>query len=248
MIQTIIETISSAELIPLISAELESQGIPLVPILNISIIQPPGTNFFVLDYTDMSKLLSYFGGVISLSVNSEEATVHYQTLSSAFFAQKALNKKFIQELNLTLVVSWSRLPISKSVPKVDTLINIAEYKYTCKYLIEIKNCNEFQVSRRIIGPKGRNMKRIIEECTAQVREKDAIKLRLRGLGSGYKEGPDAEESSEPLHLCVSSKYFDMFTLASRATERLILSIYGEYDAYLKKKGENPRNLRIKILN
>ena len=37
------------------------------------------------------------------------------------------------------------------------------------------------------------MKRIIEN-TIKNRGKDLLKLRLRGIGSGYKEGPDHKES------------------------------------------------------
>lgn len=36
-------------------------------------------------------------------------------------------------------------------------------------------------------------------------ESDSIKLRLRGRGSGYKEGPNKAESDDPLHLCISCK-------------------------------------------
>lgn len=39
---------------------------------------------------------------------------------------------------------------------------------------------------------------------------DFVKLRLRGQGSGYKEGPEKLESNEPLHLCVSSRYLEVY--------------------------------------
>jgi hypothetical protein len=58
------------------------------------------------------------------------------------------------------------------------------------------------VARRIIGSKGINMKRIIEESIEQAKNtayyntnpknlensNELLKLRLRGKGSGYKEG------------------------------------------------------------
>jgi len=37
------------------------------------------------------------------------------------------------------------------------------------------------------------------------RDKEAVKLRLRGRGSGYKES-NKKENNESLHLCISSKY------------------------------------------
>ena len=48
------------------------------------------------------------------------------------------------------------------------------------------------------------MKRIINKCKSKG-EKETVKLRLRGRGSGYKEGPQNKESDEPLHLCISAK-------------------------------------------
>ena len=57
---------------------------------------------------------------------------------------------------------------------------------------------------------------------------ETVKLRLRGRGSGYKEGPENLESIEPLHLCVSSRYFDIYSTACRFVENLLLGIYEEY--------------------
>jgi len=65
-------------------------------------------------------------------------------------------------------------------------------KYTCRFDIQIENDKEFQVARRLIGAKGCNMKRIIELCckgTNYDQFQEIVKLRLRGKGSGFKEGP-----------------------------------------------------------
>jgi hypothetical protein len=66
-------------------------------------------------------------------------------------------------------------------------------KFTCRYEIQIDNDKEFQVARKIIGCKGCNMKNIIDACLSQIgadpkADSDSIKLRLRGRGSGYREG------------------------------------------------------------
>jgi len=46
------------------------------------------------------------------------------------------------------------------------------------------------------------MKRIVEKVNGKGRRGKAsseqVKLRLRGKGSGFEEGPNKEESSEPL--------------------------------------------------
>lgn len=53
------------------------------------------------------------------------------------------------------------------------------------------------------------MKRIIAECSQQFYSgkfaDETVKLRLRGKGSNFKEGPERMESQDPLNLCVSSK-------------------------------------------
>ena len=63
-------------------------------------------------------------------------------------------------------------------------------KYTCRYDIQIPNEREFQVARRLIGAKGCNMKRVISHCSKNMPQAmEVVKLRLRGKGSGFKEGP-----------------------------------------------------------
>lgn len=41
------------------------------------------------------------------------------------------------------------------------------------------------------------------------------------------------ESDEPLHLCVSAKYQDLFTKSCELVEALLLKIYSEYKTYGK---------------
>ena len=119
-------------------------------------------------------------------------------------------------------------------------------KYTCKYEILISNDKEFQISRRLIGKKGYNMKKIIEECKLKLEEdglktnniNDIIKLRLRGKGSGYKEGPQNKESNETLHLCISSKNQEGLIKAIELVDDLINKIYEDYKIHCIKKGIN----------
>ena len=69
-------------------------------------------------------------------------------------------------------------------------------KFTCRYDIQIENDKEFQVARRLIGSKGINMKRIVDQCYkgCSTPIQDVVKLRLRGRGSGFKEGPCQQDS------------------------------------------------------
>ena len=73
---------------------------------------------------------------------------------------------------------------------------------------------------------------------------DVIKLRLRGQGSGFKEGPNNCESPEPLHLCVSSKYFEKYTEACRYVEKLLKDVYSEYNNFCRYRGRPTYNYKI----
>jgi len=100
-------------------------------------------------------------------------------------------------------------------------------KFTCRFIIGVDNDKEFQVVRRIIGAKGINMKKIVQETDA--------KLRLRGVGSGYFEGAAQKESPEPLQLCISCTNPDGYALAITHVEELLSRVYGEYQQFCKMK-------------
>ena len=144
-------------------------------------------------------------------------------------------------------------------------------KYTCKYEILIPNDKDFQIARRLIGSKGCNMKKILEECKKIQKysnkskqnfnntnnnfknnnnfENENVKLRLRGQGSGYKEGPKNEESSEPLHLCISTRTKELMKKACELVNELFNKIYEEYKKHCNKLGINPiSKLAVKIEN
>jgi len=127
-------------------------------------------------------------------------------------------------------------------------------KFTCKYEIQIENDKDFQVARKIIGSKGYNMKKIIDVCQKKMNnsfaagQNDFLKLRLRGKGSGFKEGPEKKESDEPLHLCISSKHQEVYRLACDYVQDLLSTIYHDYKVYCQRTGRRyPDNLKIKYV-
>ena len=65
-------------------------------------------------------------------------------------------------------------------------------------------------------------------------QSDVVKLKLRGKGSGFKEGPNYEESQEPLSISVSSTYYDKYLIACNHVQELILNVYEEYKAFCAK--------------
>lgn len=120
-------------------------------------------------------------------------------------------------------------------------------KFTCKYEVVIKNIPGFSAARKIIGNRGKNMKNILDRLKDNHFEgpiQDVIKLRLRGQGSGFKEGPNNCESPEPLHLCVSSKYYEKYTEACKLVEKLLRDVYQEYNNFCRWKGRPVKQYKI----
>jgi hypothetical protein len=109
-------------------------------------------------------------------------------------------------------------------------------KFTCRIDIGIENDKEFQVARRIIGTKGCNMKKIVDVSNA--------KLRLRGKGSGYLEGPTQTESPEPLHICISCTNESGYSEAVKAVTGILESVYVDYKAYLQGKKRRSPNITV----
>merc|ERR1712054_317550 len=70
-------------------------------------------------------------------------------------------------------------------------------KLLCRYNVCIEQDRAFNVVRKLLGDRGSHMKSIAESTGA--------KLRIRGCGSGYLEGPEKKEASdEPLMVCISA--------------------------------------------
>lgn len=111
-------------------------------------------------------------------------------------------------------------------------------KLQCQFLIGIEEEPEFHAVRKVLGGAGSNMKKIAGDT--------GVKLRLRGRGSKFLEGPAQEESSDPLMLCVSAPSRSAYDAAVVMVRSLLHSVYHEYDQHLEKKGLPPSGLQVKL--
>jgi hypothetical protein len=115
------------------------------------------------------------------------------------------------------------------------------------------------------------MKRIIDMCKLRdPMNYYGVKLRLRGKGSGFKEGPKNRESNDDLHLCVSSQFmeynnyemhtlfpfyqenitmaYEVFIFACKSIENLLHKVYKDYEVFQTNKKLSPNGrLNIKKL-
>ncbi|CAK93929.1 unnamed protein product (macronuclear) [Paramecium tetraurelia] len=160
--------------------------------------------------------------------------IKFNSVFDAFIVYKLLNKHQIKELDVTIKIEFTS---QQDLLEIMEIQDSNQQKFTCRYDVQIDNDKDFQVARKIIGAKGCNMKKIIDQYL--------VKLRLRGRGSGYKEGPEKRESQEPLHLCVSSKHNHLFLRACQLVEQLLIKIYDEYKMFGLSKGKKSFNFGIK---
>ena len=82
----------------------------------------------------------------------------------------------------------------------------------------------------IIGNNGKLLRKILLDNCINYGD-HTTKIRLRGKGSGYKEGPKNEESKDPMELCISSLNMISYMRCSQAIENLLLQVYYQYYLY-----------------
>jgi len=111
-------------------------------------------------------------------------------------------------------------------------------KLQCQFIIGIEEDAQFRVVKRIIGLGGENMKMIAENT--------GVKLRLRGRGSKFLEGPMQRESSDPLMLCISGQSTTGFEQAKRLASELLDGIHDSYRSFCMEMGKRAPKLVIRI--
>lgn len=195
---------------------------------------------------DLRKVFQRYGkltGVETLSPRYPYGRVWFRNHGDGKTAMADLDNKVLNGIHGRLRVSWDPQALQKmnesSSPSAQGTLPSSVRKFTCRFDIGIENDKEFQVARRIIGQKGSNMKRIVETSGA--------KLRLRGKGSGYLEGPLKQESPEPLHLCVSCTTQKGYNDAVKAVTEIIEGVYVEYTRFRRSRGYDKEKEPLKVV-
>ena len=98
----------------------------------------------------------------------------------------------VSNLNKTLNINHNTNPgcqkINGSLENFQTNNQIKNTnKFICNYEIQIENEDKFRVTKRIIGNKGLLIKSILFDCVNKFSDY-SLKIRLRGKGSGFREG------------------------------------------------------------
>jgi len=111
-------------------------------------------------------------------------------------------------------------------------------KPQCQFLIDIEEDDEFHVVRRLLGPHGSNMKRIAH--------RSGVRLRLRGRGSKFLEGPEQQESQDQLMLCVSAPSSESYKGAGLLVHELIQDVYEQWREFCEKSGQSAPELQVRV--
>lgn len=106
-------------------------------------------------------------------------------------------------------------------------------KRQCQFTIGIEEEPSYRVCRKLLGSGGEHVKRFAQTTGA--------KLRLRGRGSKFLEGPEQQESSDPLMLCISAPDEAGYAEVVRMVTEHLENIYADYQRYCQKVGL-PSNL------
>ena len=187
--------------------------------------------------TDGITQLEYY----SIFCLSKKAQKEFNEIAS-------LNKsRGIKNMELAYNINPRELNMNNNLTQLNVNNNEkGNIKYICKFYLQIEGDKDFQVIKRVIGAKGCNLKRIIDYCSkgpGGIYIPDAIKLKLKGVGSGYREKDG--DKNEPLNLCVISKYQDKYKKACSFVIELIINIYEEYKRFCERKKKSPiSNLNI----
>lgn len=92
-----------------------------------------------------------------------------------------------------------------------------------KFAISAEKVADFELVPKLIGRNGTNMKKIAQRCNG--------KLRIRGRGSGYCEGPERREVDLPLQLALSCPSAEDLSLGKQLVLGLLdqlASLYAQY--------------------
>ena len=166
-------------------------------------------------------------------LNQQQILERQKLLQQQLIMKNQINEKLIN--NYIPNIDFNKMTLQmKNDIKFNTYSNREYmYKYVCNYNIQIENDESFNVTKRIIGKNGYFLKKIIYEGCIKFNDY-STKIRLRGKGSGYKEGDLNIESNEPLELCISSLNYSTYINCCRLVESLLKKIYFDYYEYRKE--------------
>ena len=156
------------------------------PVMSMS--PPTGVHVYVegvpfqyqLTEDDLIRVFARYGSVSNVTILDEggSAVVQYAMPGDAAKAQSFLDGKVLNGVQGALRVTlFPSVPSGRPAFEQNALsVAGTQKKYTCRFEIPSEVEKDFSISKRIIGQKGVNMKKIVSALPSV----DSAKLRLRG--------------------------------------------------------------------
>lgn len=91
------------------------------------------------------------------------------------------------------------------------------YKWVEEVPIDIEGAELYMVKRKVLGQNASTIKELVES----IGDRNTIRVRMRGIGSGYNEGPDRTEMQAPLHFNVSAENEQLLAVAGQKVRELV---------------------------
>ena len=85
------------------------------------------------------------------------------------------------------------------------------YKWVEEVPIDIQGAELYMVKRKVLGQNASTIRELVES----IGDRNTIRVRMRGIGSGYNEGPEAREMQQPLHFNVSAENEQLLAVAAQ---------------------------------
>ena len=177
------------------------------------------------------------------NINNNIENKNEQEINNSNLEEIVLNKKYKEYIPKKKLNNEKEKEKEKDVKFHTNSTRDYQFKYVSRYIVQIENEKNFPVTKMIIGNNGKLLRQILLENCINLGD-HTTKIRLRGKGSGYKEGPKNEESKDPMELCISSLNMLSYMRCSQAIENLLLNVYYQYYLYQCNNASSENNNNI----
>jgi len=129
---------------------------------------------------------------------------------------KALAQLFATRAGALGQGGLKHLPGQPAVPVTHATLYRPPFKNVAVVPISIEG-DLYLIKKKVLGHNASTVLQIVEELGT----KNSIRIRMRGIGSGYQEGPLAQEIQEPLHFNVSAETEELLRAVELRVKELI---------------------------
>jgi len=202
-----------------------------------------------LSVEDLERICREFGEVDSTQQKPDGTYVTFAQTTDAYIAKEALQNTRIDDSGKTLQIEWTEKVTSKrvlnftEVPEVFTpprnpeavqTQEPADMEYKGVVKVPIREEHGFLLHQKLLGAKGCNFRKIVEECARDtpIPPDPAHLLRLQL----------AKQDGYQIH--VSSRYREKFAAAMDKIETLVSMVFEEFKRHCYQLGITPPDLRI----